>query len=705
MDSAIKIINMRILTVYGSLILLKPGAGCVVAKRFFYVLLLSLGLVYLSGPVFAETGLTEEDFLGEIPMVMSATRMPQSVTDTPVAMTVIDRKMIEASGFVEIPDLFRLVPGFQVGLSWRDHHSAVTYHGQSDGLSRRMQVLIDGRVAVGSLFGIVDWDRLGIVVDDIARIEVVRGSAGVAYGSNAFVGVINIITREPLDDPGWRMTATSGSENTTIVSTQYAHVGEWFDYIASASYLDTDGFDDVNDESTARSGRFKGHYQYAPNTFVDFQFGYSDGPWGRGGTGLSIDPVTTKDVTEQYGNLRLTQSESPGNEWYLQIGINSVEERDKYDVGLLSDVLGVSPADIPVIVPGQEDQNIVGSAFDYTSNRFDIEFQKMSLWANQHRALWGIGYRKDTVKGLSVIKTNDRESMDTFRAYGNIEYRLSDRVLMNVGLSYEDNNFVRGRYSSRFGFNVNLAKNHVLKLAVAESWRQPYLAEHLHDVSIRLNDGSVLEQVQLSEGKLKPERMRSYEAGYVGYWLNKTLLTEVKVFREELRRELEFVADPFYPEVVSLFNPGTILDKNGGATDIVGIEGSLNWQFTRNTRLWAAYSFAEVDQHCQPFSVRCTHESDATPRHTGSLLISHKFSHAWETSIGYYYLDEMAWTLWGADRDSYDRVDLRVAKSFNLNSSRLTLELIGQNLGGDYHEFNQANVFETRTFVRATLQF
>lgn len=139
----------------------------------------------------AEDSLTEDDLMGDIPVVLSVTRLPQSTTDTPMAITVLDRAMIEASGFIEIPDLLRLVPGFQVGLSWRDHHTAVTYHGQSDGLSRRMQVLIDGRVAVGSLFGLVDWDRLGITIDDIERIEVIRGPAGVAYGSNAFTGVIN----------------------------------------------------------------------------------------------------------------------------------------------------------------------------------------------------------------------------------------------------------------------------------------------------------------------------------------------------------------------------------------------------------------------------------------------------------------------------------------------------------------------------------
>lgn len=670
-------------------------------KQVFLLLLFSL----VSKLVFAGAGLTEEDFLTDIPKVMSATRLPQSVTDTPVAMTVIDRKMIEASGFIEIPDLFRLVPGFQVGLSWRDHHSTVTYHGQSDGLSRRMQVLIDGRVAVGSLFGIVDWDRLGIVIDDIDRIEVVRGPASVAYGSSAFTGAINIVTHEPFANPGWRMGVTSGSEDIGLVSTQYSHVGEKFDYIASASYFHTDGFDGVNDESTARSGRLKGHYQYASNMALDFQIGYSEGPWGRGGIGISIDPIAEKEATEQYGNFRFTQSVSPGNEWYFQFGLSSTEEDDKFNAGLLSDILGVPPVQVPVIVPGQQDQQIIGSAFDFTSNRLDLEFQKMSIFGDQHRTVWGLGYRKDTVKGISVIGTNDRESMETYRAFGNLEYRLSERILLNVGTTYEDNNVVKGRFSSRLGFNLTMAKGHVFKLAVAESWRQPYLAEQQHDVAIRLNDGSVLEQVQLSSGKLDPERLRSYEIEYVGHWLSRTFLTEVKIFREELERELEFVADPFYPEVVSLFNPGTILDKSGGATDTMGIETGVSWEFTNQSRLWATYAFAEVDQDCQELSFRCFHENDATPRHTASLLISHDFGSSWEGSIGYYYLDEMAWTFWGGDRESYDRVDLRIAKNVKFSRSKLKLELIGQNLGGDYREFNENNMFETRTFIRATLQF
>lgn len=661
------------------------------------------GLSLFSNVVLAKGSLTEEDLLTDIPMVVAATRLPQPVTDTPVAITVIDRQMIDASGFLEIPDLLRLVPGFQVGLSWRDHHTAVTYHGQSDGLSRRMQVLIDGRVAVGSLFGIVDWDRLGIVVDDIARIEVVRGPASVSFGSNAFIGAINIITRGPYDNPGWRMSAATGSRDMGITSVQYSHVGEKFDYRASANYFHTHGFSGVNDEATVRSGRFQGHYQMSAGTALDFQLGHAEGPWGRGGTGLSVDPATHKDATEQYGNFRLTQSATPGNEWYFQVGMSSSEEDDKFDVGLLSDLFGISPAQVP-LVTGQQDQQIMGGVFDYTTKRLDIEFQQLMTLGDEARAVWGLGYRQDKIKGISASIIG-WETMETYRVYGNLEYRLSGRVLLNAGTTYEDNDVNKGEFSPRIGVNVTLAKGHVLRFAVSESWRQPFIAEHLIDVAVRFNDGSVLDQVQLSPGKLDPERLRSYEIGYIGHWLDGTVSTDIKVFREEFEDEAEYVLDPFYPEVASIFNSGAILDVNGGSTDITGVEAGINWKLNQRTRLWLSYAFSEVDQHCQALAFRCFHENDATPKHTGSVLVSHDFSQHWQASIGYYYLDDMAWVLWGGDTESYDRIDMRIARTFNFGGSDLKLELIGQNLGSDYKEFNQRNVFETRTFVRATVQF
>jgi len=217
----------------------------------------------------------------------------------------------------------------------------------------------------------------------------------------------------------------------------------------------------------------------------------------------------------------------------------------------------------------------------------------------------------------------------------------------------------------------------------------------------------VLEQIQLAPEPLEPEKLRSYEIGYLGTWLDNTLNIEVKAFREEFENEIEFTLNPFHPEPITIFNPGAIFDVNGGETQVTGVEPGVKWQATRDTRVWVSYSFAEADQQCLPLSFRCEPfaSMDATPRHTANVLVAHNFGEGWQMSAGYYYLDEMSWTLWGGDLDAYDRVDARLAKTFDLQNAELKIELIGQNLGGDYTEFHARNNFETRTFLRGSLQF
>ncbi len=639
--------------------------------------------------------LTEGDYFSDVPLVMSATRLPQSVADTPVATTVLDRKMIEASGFVEIPDLFRLVPGFQVGMSWRDHHSAVTYHGQSDGLSRRMQVLIDGRMVLGALFGLVDWDRLGITVDDIERIEVVRGPAGISYGSNAFIGAINIVTRDAYANTGLRIVGVNGSRDTVLYSLKYGHVGDSYDYLASLTHFDTEGFKNVNDQSRADAMRLKGHYLLPSDDMqLDFQLGLAHGPWGRGGNGTALEPIGQKHASEKYGNLRLTKLLSPGNEWYLQAGYSETEEDDDATVRLA----GPEVFDIGV--------------FEYSSNRLDIEIQHQFTLGRKNRGVWGLGYRRDSIDGIASIGRHGREVLETYRAYGNFESQLTRRLLLNFGVMLEDNDLNPRKASPRIGLNYTLTDGNVLRFSVAESYRQPFVAETFHNVALRNPDGSVVDQIQLAPVPLEPERLRSYELGYLGHWPDAGFRFELKAFREVFENEMEYTYDSSFPEPQSVFNVGAIYELNGGETEITGIEGGVSWQLTERTRLWGSYGFAEVDQHTQPGAFRDMADNDATPRHTASLLLSHDFGHGWQVSAGYYYLDDTAWILWGCefetgncDADGYDRVDARLAKTFQLSGADLKLELIGQNLGGDYKEFHRRNNFETRGFLRATIQF
>jgi iron complex outermembrane receptor protein len=105
---------------------------------------------------------------------ITASRMTQPMNQAPASMTIIDRGMIEASGAIEIVDLLRLVPGFQVSRSTINTPNLVAYHGLSDILQRGIEVMVDG-ASVYSSYLTVDWRTLGVALEDIERIEVLRG--------------------------------------------------------------------------------------------------------------------------------------------------------------------------------------------------------------------------------------------------------------------------------------------------------------------------------------------------------------------------------------------------------------------------------------------------------------------------------------------------------------------------------------------------
>src|SRR5262245_25694434 len=146
---------------------------------------------------------SERQFFEDLPAVLSASRLPTPPQETPGAVTVIDQQLIRSTGYRDITRLLRLVPGINV-VQDRGHTPFVAYHGLSDEfVTSRMQVLIDGRAVYNpSFFGDADWSGLPITIDEIERIEVVRGSNSAAYGSTGFLGLVNIITKHSIQDQG-----------------------------------------------------------------------------------------------------------------------------------------------------------------------------------------------------------------------------------------------------------------------------------------------------------------------------------------------------------------------------------------------------------------------------------------------------------------------------------------------------------------------
>src|SRR5690554_2964284 len=156
-----------------------------------------------------------EDFgnIDYIPEVLTATRLKQPKAETPASVTVISAEQIQALGARNIPEVLRFVPGMFVGHSQSESSDTVIYHASSQNFTCRLQVLIDGRSVYNAAVARVIWDNIPLAVEDINRIEIIRGPSSATYGANAFLATINIITKSPEESLGTQMRYRGGNND------------------------------------------------------------------------------------------------------------------------------------------------------------------------------------------------------------------------------------------------------------------------------------------------------------------------------------------------------------------------------------------------------------------------------------------------------------------------------------------------------------
>jgi outer membrane cobalamin receptor len=191
---------------------------------FAVVLLLTLGL-----PAFAQQDDTNEtkNFF-DMPIeelmnvsVVSASRLPTQSQYLSAPVTVITAEDIHYSGLTTIPEILQFAPGVDVRRLDRQRY-AVGVRGLFGVFSDRTLVLIDGRPATDILYGTTHWENLPIMMEDIERIEIVRGPVGAAWGANAFTGAINIITKKPDQCKGGLISTTISEFGDTYTHLRYA---------------------------------------------------------------------------------------------------------------------------------------------------------------------------------------------------------------------------------------------------------------------------------------------------------------------------------------------------------------------------------------------------------------------------------------------------------------------------------------------------
>lgn len=629
-------------------------------------------------PAWADA-VTESDYFDDLPVVLSVSRLSQPVSEAPAAVTVIDREMIRASGFRDIPDLLRLVPGFSVAYT-RENTWAVGYHGMADAFSRRFQVLVDGRSIYSAAYGAVNWGELPLSIDDIERIEVVRGPNAATFGANAFLAVINIITKDPSQTPGTFASLQYGEQGMSGMTLRHGGSRGDLRYRLTLSAQTRDRFEtDVRDGSFAeavyeetRTYFMNGRADYRISATDEFsgQFGFTVGDW-EAGTLRHPEEPREQDVSAHYVQLKFRRAHNADDEWMVQAYLSRNAQDAPHVTPLVPPLV---PAPTPFLLEAGNDQEQI---------RANLEFQANRRVAPDLRMVWGAEVRHETVKSRRYFDTDEKLDGTLGRAYVNMEWRARHDLLLQGGAMLEHHYFTDTDISPRVAMNYTLAEGHTVRVNLSQAYRSPTFFEQKGNLRYYTTTGMLLRQLfGPARDSLQPERILSREVGYVGQYPQHHVQLNAKLFH-----------DTIYDYIKSQGSPGRF--GNRGDFTVHGGDLEVNWRPTPAVRLSAQYSRAFID--ADPNIDNDLNES--APRNAFSLLASYEIGQGWSASAGVYRSARMKWLSEGDVTEAFTRWDARLARSWKWKGHELEASLVGQNLGDDYEEFRDTNRFSRRLYA------
>ncbi len=633
-----------------------------------------------SGP-----GLTEQEFLADVPMVLTVSRLAQPIEEAPAPVTVIDREMIKASGFRDLAQLFRLVPGF-ITVAQRGGFPAVLY-GVDDDFARRMQVLVDGRSIYTPSFGGVEWGNLPLEIEDIERIEVIRGPNAATYGANSFFGVINVVTRHAAQDPGALVSVTKGDHQVEHGVARYSATAGRLSYRLTAGYHQDGGFVTLHDTLRVKRVSMRADYQISNSDSFQFQAGHNQGTDATGRAGQLFDPQRELDIDSHFAQMRWQRALSADSELMLQYYHTRYRTTDEFAVALASPAVTL-PVD-----------------FNSSATRDNLELQHTLKPLEQLRVVWGMEARSDKVRAPRYFNKPSVKN-DLRRVYGNAEWRATPDVLVNLGAMWEDNDITAADVSPRVALNYRLRQGHTVRVSVSRATRTPVLLEQQADEVFQV--GPIVDRVLFSSGGLRSERIQAIELGYLGQWLENRLAVDARVHRDEVEDLIMQTRRIALPP--SLDNVDGARDFiNAGDLTLTGFETQVKFTPGPGLRLIGNYSYLQL--RAEDFNggdgLRLSDFaalSEAMPKHNFGLLAIARFNEQLQGSLGYYRLSGAQWA--GGDPLPHTtKLDLRLAYGFKFGANRGEWQFVAQDIYSDYLELERNNRRDMRFYLNLGFQF
>ena len=649
------------------------------------LLSLLLSCPFLSPAVAQEDPTGAGDFFNDSPLILTASRMSKPLLESPASVSVIDRQMIEASGVRDIADLFRLVPGFVVGYH-SGHAPVVTYHGLGEEFGRQIQVLVDGRSVFIPSFGGVPWSNLPLLLEDIQRIEVIRGPNAVTYGANAFLATINIITRHAAEDLGNRASVTASDNANPDIADAYLRIGRHhqdIDWRLSLGALSDDGFAAINDSKEVGKLNFRADIASGNNRFWTLQAGTSNSRLGRGfprTNDSQTDIERTERATNSYLNLQWEGVRESGSS-IVRLTHTRQDVSDHYDPGPLTAV------GIPGITTYID--------FDRTSERSELELIQNNEVGDRLRLVYGGSLRRDRVKSLFLLNEDEFRDVDTGRLFGSVEWRFGEQWLLDMGVMYEDTSLTSRESSPRISLIRKFGNRHALRLVQSAAKRNPILyefdgeTEFVAEVPVF---GSIVLPTFQGNNDLQPEDIESREIGLRSR-LDGGIVTDIKIFSYRIENHIvagEINVDLGPPLGVQQVDTAV----NGETTDVDGIEFELSYKPDSRFMLNTGFSLVDADSSLDELE-------NSFPDYTAFVAAQYHINQKHEISGAFYYLDNIDWP----DGDSIPigrRLDLRYA--YHLEKD-FRLEIVGQNLLEDFEDYEPENLHHQLYYLRLSGSF
>ena len=564
-----------------------------IGSRFVVVLLLASAHVSAdvtatndAPPILSRNDVTALSLeqLMQIP-VTTPTRTAEPLEKTAAAVSVLTQDDIRRSGATSIPEALRYVPGLDVARI--DAHTwAITSRGFNDEFANKLLVMIDGRTVYTPLFSGVFWDEQDTLLEDIDRIEVVRGPGATLWGANAVNGVINIVTKSAKDSQGLLVSGGGGTEERGFGNVRYGLKLDDGVYMkVYAKYFDRDSSVFANDMEawdawSMTHGGFRIDLDKTNNNTFTFQ---GDAYSGEENEVYAVPAFTPPFATSAKSVDKVSGGNILGRWTHAFAKDNQLTVQAYYDRRVRND---------PVLSENRDTG--------------DIDAQHEFALGNRNEITWGGGFRtthRDVQNSPNVTILPDKDTRNLYSAFVQDEIKIVPDVLKGIlGTKFEHNDFTGFEVQPSIRAVFTPRTNHTVWAAISRAVRTPSEAES----DIQLNPagapfvpgpkGPVGTATIFGNPEMLSESLIAYEIGY-RFQPHPRLNFDLSTFYNDYSRMRSF--QPLPPVAVGL--PASLhpsLAVNNLVGESYGGELAANFQAIPDLwRLRAGYSLLKVEIH------------------------------------------------------------------------------------------------------------